>query len=131
MPAIVNSRQTVYVQNKITLRFTITDGDATGTPALDLTPFEATGKVTWSMVRGTISKSPTAAALEKCSDVSGEVSFVDAANGVVDVLILTEDTATFAPGVYYYELEIVDASGERVVVAVGELEFRRNLATVC
>lgn len=128
--ATTGARIVVYAGNKATLRYTITDRDAVPVsgvyPPLNLSAFAAPGRIQFAISRGSASRYSTEADVQKSNDVSSEVEVQDAANGIVDVKLIGTDTAALV-GDFYRELELVDVSGETVVVEVGEIEIRRNV----
>ena len=129
MPATVNTRFSMYQDNKLTLRFTVRDGDQAEVggvhPVFDLTGFT----VQWALSRGTTSQFVTTASVLKSSAQITEIEVTDAVNGLLEVKLVGADTATIF-GDFYYELELVDGMSEKVVVAVGEINIIRNVSNV-
>jgi len=126
---VADQNDVMYAGNRRTFRFTIIDEDDP-TPN---TPLDLTGlTIRWAL---STSASDTTPLLEKCSTVAGEIDIVGVAtDGVVDVNLLAADTPQedFGGQTFYFELEVVDATSEPVVVATGSLEIRNNIQnTAC
>lgn len=120
----VNQNDTFYANNKRKLKFTITNKDVTPNVPLDLTGMI----VRWAMSRfGTSGDYSTTSVLRKDNDALGGVAVIGSAtDGVVEVTIEPEDTASLS-GNFYQELEVVDGSGDPVVVATGKLIIKKNV----
>lgn len=99
------------------LQFTLTDAD-NGGAALNLTTLD----VTFAMaadVRG---------APDVTKTEGDGITITDAAGGLCEVELLTADTSSLAPGRYYWELEVTDASSQSTVVATGAFKVAQNIA---
>lgn len=125
--AVENLTDTMWVGNKRIQKFTVTDEDASGSPAKDLTGLT----IKWALSNidpnsGAIS---TTAVLEKATGGNG-ITITDAVNGKFEVTIDPGDTSDLAPGVYYFEAEVFDTTpdpDEPVVVATGKLTIKLNV----
>ena len=114
---VENLKDRMYAGNKRIFRFTVTNPDASGSPALDLTPFELRWALSQSDALGNYSTTPV---LEKTTTGGGIVK-TDASNGECEVTLVSADTVALAAGIYYFELEVVDGSSEVVTVATGTI----------
>ena len=114
---VENLKDRIYAGNKRILRYTIANLDASGSPALDLTPFELRWALSQSDALGNYSTTPV---LEKTTTGGGIVK-TDASNGECEVTLVSADTVALAAGIYYFELEVVDGSSEVVTVATGTI----------
>lgn len=114
---------TMYANNLRTLRFTVTDEDAGGSPPKDLTSLD----LKWALARinseGAYSTTPV---LEKSSDNASEIAKTDPTNGVCEVYLDPADTLALS-GEFYFELEVFDPGGRGVVVSTGTLTINRNV----
>jgi len=122
---VADQTDTMYANNRRVLKFTVTDEDNGG--ALDLTGLV----VKFALARFDSEGQPIKSnpLVDKRSDVSAEVTITDAANGLVEVELVTSDTASLADQgetAYYFELEVFDGT-DPVVVATGTLTIRRNV----
>lgn len=118
-----NQNDTFYALNKRTLRFTVTNEDVTPAVALDLTSYT----IRWAMSKilpdGSYSDT---ASLKKISTTSGDMTLTQVEDGIVDVEIDKDDIPN-PGGKFHQELEILDASENPVVVAVGTLTILKNV----
>lgn len=115
---------TVYRGNRKVLEYTITDEDNSNA-ALNITAY----RIQWSATRTNASGQPiqNGAVIDLNSvDDTAQVVKTDAANGVVQVILLNANTNTLTPGEYYIELEGVDGSGHSEVFATGTLTLEPN-----
>ena len=112
---------TFYSGNKRTMRFTITNGDVDGSPALDVTGYDIRWVLADSRGNSRYGRRPI---LTK--DETSGITTPDAVNGVVDVSLSSVDTQ-YLSGSYYHELELVDGGGDTVVVATGTLTLLENV----
>lgn len=116
---------TVYRGNRKVLEYTITDEDNSNA-ALNITPYT----IRWAATRTNASGQPieSGAVIDLNSiDDTAQVVKTDAANGVVQVILLNADTTSLIPGEYYIELEGVDGSGNSEVFATGTLTLEPNV----
>ncbi len=118
----------IFAGNRHTLRFPVLDQDAGGSPlpAKDITGL----RLVWAMARINVDtgKFLTAPILVKDSDVAGDITRPDDTGGIVEVELKKVDTNTLGGFTYYWELETIDGTGEKLVVATGEIEIDRNVA---
>lgn len=112
----------IYAGNYRKIQFTVVDGDAGDGSAKDLTGNSARFSMAKQKADGSYSRS---AEVDKSTSGS-EVTITDAANGVIEVELVEADTLTLK-GTYHYELELVDGSGNTLVVSVGEVEVLVNV----
>lgn len=120
----INQNDTFYANNIRTLKFTVTDADASPVAPLDLTGYT----VQWAMSRFLSSGSyGTTAVLKKDNGSVGGVTVTDAVNGKCQVALIGADTASLS-GKFYHELEVVDGTGKAVVVATGTLIINKNVS---
>jgi hypothetical protein len=59
----------------------------------------------------------------------GGIVVTDALNGVCQVELVTDDTKGMAPALYYYEVELIDASGDVGTVLIGTWTLTKDLIT--
>lgn len=116
---VTSNTDTMYANNKRTLRFTITDEDAGGSTPLDLTGYTAK----WAISK---EEGKTTPILEKATGGNG-ITVTDAANGELEVALDPEDTVSLKPQAYYMELEVFDGSNDGLVVATGTLTIKANI----
>lgn len=116
--AVTGLTDTMYAGNPRTFTFTVTDEDASGSPAKDLT--DLTPKLTLSRISASTGLPLKTPEVEKTGTVT------DAPNGVLTVALVPADTADLE-GEYYLELELFDLSDVGVVVATGTLTIQRNV----
>lgn len=116
--AAENDQIVLYAGNKRRLRFTVLDTDGA---AYDLTGLD----LRWALSKyGSSGSYATTAEVNKTNADADEIVVVD---NLVTVILVGADTASLTPGDYYYELELVDALSESLVIAVGDLELRANV----
>lgn len=115
---VKNAKDTMYAGNKRILNVTVKDQAGA---ALNLTGYSATFKLL-KRQGGAIQ---TPAALTLTSNPPAGITIPTPANGIVVVTLATGATAGFMGG-YYWDLELVDGSGDTNVVAVGEMEILEN-----
>lgn len=116
----------MFEDNKRVFSFTITDDDAVGSPAKDLTGLTIYYALS-TQSNGKYSSTPF---LVKSSPSSGIV-VTDAVNGLLDVTLDTADTAgKGSPDgvIFHMQLEGEDGSGNRVMLATGNLTVLSNIA---
>lgn len=122
---VTNQNDSFYAGNKRTLRFTIKDQDAVGSPAKDITGMS----VRWALCKinsaGNVVKTPL---LEFNTDNPAKVVVTDAPNGKVEVYLSHDDTASLL-GDYYHEAEIYITGSFSLVVATGTLTINLNVGT--
>lgn len=118
--ATTGQKDSFYAGNPRSYTFTIADEDNPGS-ALNLSGMTARfalSKFTSSNVYSVV------AVLEKTT--SDGITITGAGTGQLRVDLVPADTSALA-GDYYFELEIVDASSNPVVVATGTLTILRNV----
>lgn len=115
---IKNPKDTMYAGNKRVLNVTVKDQAGA---LLNLTGYTAVFKVLRR--QGGAIQSP--AALTLTSSPPAGIYIPTPANGVVVITLATGQTANFN-GLYYWELELTDSSGDTNVVATGEMEVAEN-----
>lgn len=121
----VSQNATVYRGNRKVLEYTITDEDNSNS-ALNITAYT----IRWAATRTNASGQPieSGAVIDlNSTDDTTQVVKTDAANGVVQVILLNADTTSLIPGEYYIELEGVDGSGNSEVFATGTLTLEPNV----
>lgn len=122
-----NQNDEMYANNIRTLRFAVTDADATDpTDPLDLTGLV----VKWALSRIAPSgQFTTTAIVEKCSN-DGTLTITNPTGGLCELTLDPADTATLS-GKFYHELEVFDSGDNGVVVATGEITILRNVVNTC
>lgn len=122
--AVTDLTTSFYAGNRHVLEFTVVDQDTSGEPALDIT-----GKSFQFALSKIINGVPKDTPFLEYETGSG-ITTTDAANGEVEVEIAAADTADVKPGTYYFELEMLAASGpaDPIVVATGNIEIKLNVA---
>lgn len=125
--ATENLTDRMYAGNKRIFEYTVVDEDSSGSPPLNLTPFD----LRWAMALSDAeSKFSTTPMVEKT--VGAGIAVTDAANGVCQVTLDGSDTLSLTASIpdgtpYYFELEVIDAALEPVTVATGEITLLPNL----
>lgn len=123
--ALTGQNASMYRGNRKVLGYTLTDLDNSGA-ALDITAY----RLQWAATRTNASGQPieSAAVIDlNTDDHPAQVVKTDAANGVMQVVLLEADTINLTPGEYYIELEGVDGSGNSEVFATGTLTLEPNV----
>ena len=118
--ATLGQKDTFFAGNPRFYDFTIADDDNPGS-ALNLTGMTAR----FALSRFTSSNTYSTTAILEKTTASGIV-ITSAAAGQLRVSLDPADTAALA-GDYYFELEIVDASSNPVVVATGTITILKNV----
>lgn len=121
----LSQNATVYRGNRKVLQYTITDEDNSNA-ALNITSYA----IRWAATRTNASGQPieSGAVIDlNTTDDPTQVVKTDAANGIVQVILLNADTTGLQPGEYYIELEGVDGSGNSEVFATGTLTLEPNV----
>ena len=118
-----NTDTRFHAGDRIVAKFTVTDKDAvTPTDPLDLTGLTAQFALSKVLDSGAYSATATV----NKTTTGGGIVITDAANGLLEVTLASLDTAPLL-GTYHFELEILDATPDSNVVAIGEWEFLRNV----
>ena len=112
-----NTKDTMYAGNRRVLGFTIKDEAGA---VLDLTGYTAEFKL------AKLIGAKPGDALLTYTTAPNIVFNADRATGLLDVVLTQGATSAFL-GPHYYELELIDASSNRNVVAVGEIEIKANI----
>lgn len=112
-----------YAGNARTLRFTVLDQDAPGSPPKDLTGLG----IRWALTRFSGGGDPLSTpVLDKDTANAGQITIVDAINGVLEVNLAEGDTTSLL-GDYYFELEVYSTGSFSLVVATGTETIRKNV----
>lgn len=120
---IVGDRDEMYAGNRRVLKYTIYDADAvTPNTPLNLTPYTAK----WTMSKMTEDGVPFQVPELERKSSAGQITFTDALNGKLEVLVAEALTVGFE-GVFACQLELYDGSNNSNIVAVNELEIKRNV----
>lgn len=107
-------RATMYAGDTLQILCTILDADGA--------PIELAG----STATYVLSTAPSGIALvTKSSTVSGEINLL--VNGVAEINVDPADTADFATGTYYHELEIVTADAETITGMAEYIHFLESI----
>lgn len=120
----VNQDVTLYKNNKATLRYVVVDNDAVGTPRKDITGLVI--KWAMSIQNDNGQFDATSFDVEKKSTVSGEVTVTNAAQGELDVDIISADTISLPAASYRMQLEAFDGS-EGVMLSTGKMTLLENI----
>lgn len=119
----LNQNDTFYANNKRVLKFTLTNEDESPAIALDCTDLT----VRWAMSKfSSTGQYLTTPILEKTEADGITFESDDPTLGVVLVTIDPVDTAALS-GKFYHELEVIDGSGNPVIVATGTLIIKKNV----
>lgn len=121
--AVTSQKDTMWAGNKRVQRFTVTDEDAVGSPAKDLTGFTAKWALSRFNAAGT--EFLTTPVVTKTTG-GGGIVITDATNGILEVTLDVADTSALF-GTFYFELEVVDGSSNPLVVATGTLTINKNV----
>lgn len=121
----VGQNATVYRGNRKILRFTIVDADNSNS-ALNVTTYTLRFAATITSASGDPVETAAVIQIDSTNDPT-QVVKTDAANGIVDVILVAADTSSLNPGEYYMELEGVDASSNTEVLATGTLTVEPNV----
>lgn len=111
---------TMFAGDTKRLNFTLTNGDASGTP-LDISD----AVVVWQASKGTVARFSAIPVLTK-TVANGGLTIVDELNGQILVELLPADTQALN-GNFYHELQLQDASGDVATAFAGEFVVKRAL----
>lgn len=115
----------MFVDNDRLLPFAVVDLDADPTGA---TPKNLTGiTVQWALTKFKGGKATKAPVLSKTTVGGAGVQITNAVGGLCEVTIDAADTINLQPGDYYHELEVIDGSGRKLVVATGPVTLKLNV----
>lgn len=95
------------------LHFTLTSG-APNNDALDITD----ANVRWQVSKGTTARFSSIPVISK--EIDDGITVTDAFEGLLTIDLLPEDTESLK-GTFYYELEVIDATGDVATAATGQM----------
>ena len=69
----------------------------------------------------------TAILLQKSSSILGEIDFADATNGLADIFIKGADTTSMSVGLYEYDIQMNDLTGNVITLTKGHLSITQDV----
>lgn len=120
-----NTKESWFEDNKRLLKFTLTDKDQTPNVVLNISGLD----LVFSITAGARTDYGDAPDFVKTSNPAAGIVKTDAVNGLCEVTIDDADVAGF-DGDYYWQLEAVDGTGAKTMLADGEVEFSLNINNV-